>query len=192
VIGGIETPFYFCPSRRENARQAGRVLMDYAGATPGVNLQPNGTYPVWNDFWQNGDFSPNPCKDKLNFQGVIVRSRGHEDTSMRHVKDGASNTMLIGEKWLNSTRYQSGDWHDDRGWTDGWDPDIMRFTGIQPHSDSIQDPGDGPFRFGGTHSGGFNACFTDGSVHFLKFGIDMNTFNNMGHRNDGNPLVRDN
>ena len=43
--------------------------------------------------------------------------------------DGTSNTMMISEKRLKPENYAIGDWHDDRGWSDGWDPDIIRCTG---------------------------------------------------------------
>ncbi len=47
----------------------------------------------------------------------------------RQITDGLSKTMMIGEKRLHTDLYEVGDTHDDIGWTDGWDPDIMRFTG---------------------------------------------------------------
>jgi prepilin-type processing-associated H-X9-DG protein len=186
LVGSIETPFFFCPSRRSDARwEAGSgttILMDYASATPGLEGRGLG-----DSFWLGGSHVDNACGKREPFYGVVVRGRYHENCSMRHVKDGASNTILLGEKWLDADNYRKGDWHDDRGWTDGWDPDIIRSTGIAPHPDSPQDPGNGPYRFGGVHAGGFNACFTDGSVQFLSFNVDTVLFNRMGDRRDGLP-----
>jgi prepilin-type processing-associated H-X9-DG protein len=41
---------------------------------------------------------------------------------------------------------------------------------------------------GSRHSAGVNAVFADGSVHFLNYGIDLETLNNIGHRADGQVL----
>jgi prepilin-type N-terminal cleavage/methylation domain-containing protein len=197
LVGSIETPFFFCPSRRSGVRFQGVTsLMDYAGATPGVNLETDGTYDFWENFWQTDDFVPNPCKDRHPFRGVIIRSRYHENVATRHVKDGMSNTMLIGEKWLRVTTYRTGSWYDDRGWTDGWDPDIMRCTCVAPAADS--DDADThrispfPFKFGSAHAAGFNTCLADGSVRFLSFGVDLVVFNRLGDRRDGLPVELDN
>jgi hypothetical protein len=40
----------------------------------------------------------------------------------------ASNTLVIGETRLIPSLYDWGEWHDDRGWSDGWDPDTLRST----------------------------------------------------------------
>jgi prepilin-type N-terminal cleavage/methylation domain-containing protein len=112
--------------------------------------------------------------------------------------DGLSNTMLVSEKLLRTDLYEGGSWSDDLGWADGWDPDQLRSTGVQPLSDS--DPlcygpnqnwcGGAPpgfqdvFIFGSAHTSGINAVFGDGSVHHLTFTIDVVLFNNLGARND--------
>ncbi len=109
------------------------------------------------------------------------------------IEDGTSNTLLIGEKRLKPGYYQSGDWHDDRGWSDGWDPDTLRFTAypIGPDTDtpmfnnrqlSVREFG---FCFGGAHPGGMNTVFGDGSVHFINFTIERELLNRLGHRADG-------
>ena len=47
---------------------------------------------------------------------------------MSKIIDGTSKTLVIGEKRVRPSKYLIGEWHDDRGWSDGWDPDIMRST----------------------------------------------------------------
>ena len=76
---------------------------------------------------------------------------------------------MFGEKRLNMTLYRRGDWHDDAGWSDGWDPDIIRTTtfGIQKDVPT----GVRGYEFGGAHPGGMNACFADGSVRNLTYTI---------------------
>ena len=38
---------------------------------------------------------------------------------------------------------------------------------------------------GAAHAAGFNAVFADGSLTTLDYSIDIETFNRLGHRSDG-------
>ena len=116
-------------------------------------------------------------------------------TKIAKITDGTSKTMMIGEKYVRQDLYGGGCSSDDAGWSDGWDPDVMRSTGIPPLQDSstdkLTDPSGQPpmgtawweFHFGSAHSGGFNAVFADGSVHSIDYSIDLNVFNALGTRN---------
>jgi prepilin-type processing-associated H-X9-DG protein len=98
--------------------------------------------------------------------------------------------MMIGERRLYTNRYELGDWHDDQGWTDGWDPDILRWSGIPPAPDVKEGSAGAPsprpygFYFGSAHSAGMNAVFADGSVHPITYDIDARIFNYLGDRKD--------
>jgi prepilin-type N-terminal cleavage/methylation domain-containing protein len=116
----------------------------------------------------------------------------------KEVVDGMSNTLLVAEKLVRTDRYDGGSWSDDMGWADGWDPDQLRSTGLQPLSDSDpfcygpQGPkcGGAPgtnfdvYMFGSAHPSGMNAVFGDNAVKFLRFDIDVVLFNYLGARND--------
>jgi hypothetical protein len=101
--------------------------------------------------------------------------------------------MMYGEKWIRTGVYETGEWYDDRGWTDGYDPDIVRSTALPPRpDDAIDNTGDAdkdpnqadPYAMGGAHPAGFNACFGDGAVHFIVWGVDPITYNRWGNRRD--------
>ena len=204
-VGGIAVPIYFCPSRRAPSLQERRYLFDYASAHPANVIQPVPQNSVPRDksersqLWY-GSFSPNPNELSLQehvgaYNGLIARAKYGKLVRMAMATDGLSNTMLIGEKWLNVNHYNSGDWHDDRGWTDGWDPDTVRVTGYPPRPDSGDVPrGEAgyddtkPYSFGGAHPGGFNCVFGDGAVHYITFDIDPETFNYLGDRRDGRTI----
>jgi prepilin-type N-terminal cleavage/methylation domain-containing protein/prepilin-type processing-associated H-X9-DG protein len=127
-----------------------------------------------------------------------------------HILDGTSKTFMIAEKYVRNDNYQGGlRFHsDDRGWSDGWDADVMRSACFAPISDA--DPigwepavaryfGDGPFtpvfggftnvmHFGAAHTSGINAVFADGSVRSFGFDIDVDIFNSLASR-DGEETI---
>jgi hypothetical protein len=71
-------------------------------------------------------------KEWATYYGVITRTRFAQACRVANITDGTSNTMMISEKWLNPLKYKTTDWHDDRVWTEGWDPDIARLTSVAP------------------------------------------------------------
>jgi prepilin-type N-terminal cleavage/methylation domain-containing protein len=117
------------------------------------------------------------------------------------ITDGLSHTLVISEKLVRMDMYEgllpngTAPYSDDRGWTDGWDPDTMRSTAAQPRNDG--DPecfrpavqqyytGNGVelLFFGSAHVSGLNAAYADGSVHTIQFDIDVPVFNALGTRN---------
>lgn len=163
-----------------------------------------------------------PPMDNTVYDGVIVRSL-YEDTEdatatspaklerkaggvkpvkPANITDGLSNTLVLSEKLVRSDMAENNttpsgqvSWSDDRGWTDGWDPDTIRFTGFPPLSDSdgfcfdsrtsryCSGQGSEVFYFGSSHPGGVNAAFADGSVHSISFDIEPFIFNGLATRN---------
>ena len=210
-IAGTTIGMYFCPTRRSPAIVGRNVMMDYAGVTAsdrldvinmglgelegsywGVRKECCGDCPIWEPPANNEYF------------GMIVRTNWNVKCSREPHKvgstppinfgdctDGTSKTMLLAEKRLNPIRYATGDWHDDRGWSDGWDPDCVRSTAFKFSRDD-KDPPEGlryaGFMFGSAHASGMNASFTDGSVRQIAFSIDRTVFNLLGHRADEQPV----
>lgn len=185
VIRATPLKTYFCPSRRGPTMYNGQdYLMDYAGATPGDTVNP----PNENDFWR-GNIWGVPQGD---YNGMIVRSGYGRKTTFGSIIDGSSNVIAIGEKQLNILNYGTGDWHDDCGWTDGWDPDLMRFTAWRPYPDQrggvAPDGHDIGHHFGSAHPAGATFVFGDGAVKIITYDIDATVFNNLGDRRDGAPI----
>jgi prepilin-type N-terminal cleavage/methylation domain-containing protein/prepilin-type processing-associated H-X9-DG protein len=212
---------YNCPSRRGPTRggadpvtNVSPWLIDYAGAMAGPSRSQDPTnFPnylsdpggnVKTLFWgcPACDLAamPTPSQTPTAFyRGIIQRCdwdgmkhRGFTKTiSMKRVIDGTSKTMVIGEKRLRPTKYGTGEWHDDRGWSDGWDPDIMRSTMFPFAADAeLPDTSRGgdhvlPYGFGSAHASGMNAMFADGSVRMLSYDIDNENLNRLGNYFDG-------
>jgi prepilin-type N-terminal cleavage/methylation domain-containing protein len=219
-VRGTPVPLYFCPSRRQNVVRKtggasaedcfkyGCALNDYAGATP---ANPTGSQtgtqtftPALTDafqwFWHAGSGTAvthgTPVPNRP-FQGVIVRAISARPARNKDIVDGHSKTMMVAEKRVFTQLYDAGDWHDDIGWTDGWDPDIMRFTGAAPDNSAnlgvdVREgapgaPGEGVlgYQFGSAHSAAIQAVFADGRVIQITYEVNPLVFNSMGNRKDG-------
>ncbi|MCA9261020.1 MAG: DUF1559 domain-containing protein, partial [Planctomycetales bacterium] len=160
-------------------------------------------------FWGGSDniHRPNPPSKMRrfnDFNGVIVRSSYyikdgdaanpidlgyHPPVGFSEIEDGSSNTIVIGEKWLAPSAYADDRWFEDKGWSDGWDPDVMRSSGCQPTADSELEATLGPrepgFYLGSAHPSGLNVVGADASVSTLSYDIDLPTLNRLAHRSDG-------
>ncbi|MFO0927578.1 MAG: DUF1559 domain-containing protein [Gemmataceae bacterium] len=178
----ISIKIFYCPSRRMNAYQAGRALNDYAAATPAD--APNS----WDQFWYGETWT---VPANANYKGVIVRKNpASGKVTFTTISDGTSNTMVISEKQLNPANYLTGDWHDDQGWIDGWDPDTIRYTGYLPLPDKSYGP-NGGYLFGSSHVSGINALMGDGAVRPIRYEVNATIFNNLGDRRDGQTIPLD-
>ena len=132
----------------------------------------------------------------------VRRAGGVDPIKPGQITDGLSNTMVLSEKFVRSDMVESNitpsgqvSWSDDRGWTDGWDPDTVRFTGFPPISDSegfcfqprtdryCTGQGSEILFFGSAHPGILNGAFADGSVHTISFDVDPFLWNGIGTRN---------
>ena len=153
--------------------------MDYASATPAD--APNS----WDQYWY-GDTWGTPLN--ATYKGMIVRSGGERESTFGKATDGSSNVLLVGEKWLKQSEYATGSWHDDCGWSDGWDPDTVRYTGYPLCKDSQKPPTQEGYMFGGAHPAVSMALFGDGSIHALSFNLDPLILNRLGDCTDGNTI----
>jgi prepilin-type N-terminal cleavage/methylation domain-containing protein len=199
TVAGTTIGIYFCPAVRNpqiHTNYPGvittRAMSDYTG-----NAGSNGT---------SGNSSPGAN----TLDGPIVPSRSVSGIVRKiiSITDGASNTILVGEKYL-TIQAMSGypDCNDDQGYTDGWDNDMIVFSqgdrnwvgglsNASPPSAAISPIQMGPQ--GGTAScGGFfgsihNSCmfvYCDGSVRGVSFNIAPAIFYSLCSINDGIPVA---
>lgn len=153
---------------------------------------------------------------KSQYHGVIIQSGlfsapfglGFSQQRLLHepkvtfgkITDGSSKTAMIAEKRVDATRYQQSSWYDDRGWSDGWDPDTVRSSVCPPTPDSELDANlrgcqgnttpsntcaQAGMAMGSAHAGGMNCAYADGSVHFLNYDVDFEQYINLFNRRDG-------
>ncbi len=190
---------FYCPSRRQiraypNTNNYGYYNVtgiapnfsktDYA-ACGGSNINsvevfggPTSYADGDNDAWWSSAGAA--AQDANRFNGIThVRSA----TRITDISKGATNQILIGEKFILSDRYyNSSDGGDNEcAWT-GMNNDVIRSTYHEPARDtkSNQAPVNSTFRFGSAHEAGFLACLGDASVRVIRFSISVSTFQPMG------------
>ena len=162
---------YYCPTRRRPRRypnDSGTARADYAGCA-GERLKP-----------ANGAVVTRVCDPPVGFA---------------EIRDGTSNTLLLGEKQTNPNYFgQSGGDNENyvnSGAGYSGDVDQCRTAQYAPASDSeypAEPPPQWISRFGSSHPGMFNGALADGSVRQLSFSIDLETFRRLCVRNDGKPV----
>ncbi len=116
--------------------------------------------------------------------GVVYAA---SQVTFAQIRDGTSNTYLVGEKALNPDHYTTGECScDNETLYIGENADICRWTSALPRQDR---PGySGYLRFGSAHAGGWNVALCDGSVRTVSYTIDLTVHRNLGNRKDGTPI----
>ena len=103
------------------------------------------------------------------------------------VRDGLSNTYLLGEKYLIPDHYTDGlEGTDNNPVYAGFDWDYMRWSNTVPAQDT---PGVSIFNvWGSAHAGTFSMAFCDGAVRSISYSIDPQIHLYLGNRQDLQPI----
>jgi prepilin-type N-terminal cleavage/methylation domain-containing protein/prepilin-type processing-associated H-X9-DG protein len=172
---------------------------DYASAA-------SGTWTLTNVCNPNAPIGIRP--NFVHCQNGISYYRSEVKLTM--ITDGASNTYMVGEKYLFTDGYD-GALTGQPGWTYGenqclytgaeWDnqrvafepsgtnfpPSVLTIEDYQPRQD--RRGADNYAAFGSAHSGGLNMAMCDGSVHTIQYEIDSLVHRNLANRMDGDVVT---
>ncbi|MDO4573920.1 MAG: DUF1559 domain-containing protein [Planctomycetia bacterium] len=108
------------------------------------------------------------------------------------IRDGLSNTVLFGEKYVQPEYYEaSGNSADDLGTFCGTDNDNSRSGNntYRPYQDRSGFGSPNGWGFGSSHASSFGISLCDGSVQRLTYSIDGTTWQHLCHRSDGNVVT---
>ena len=114
------------------------------------------------------------------------------EVTMSMVRDGSTNTYLVGEKYLNPDQYVG--FHgggDAQSMFIGHDEETARFGSAQLLPRQDQQGVTLSQIFGGPHPGGFHVALCDGSVRTISFSIDGLIHERLSNRADGEPVPGD-
>ena len=126
----------------------------------------------------------------LDSDGIFAQC---STTKVAEIRDGTSNTILFGEKYMSPAGYVDGsDLGDNESLYCGADNDIYRVAyydaanaannkTLKQDRVGLQDEN----IFGSVHSGGANFAFCDGSIRTINYNTDAQLFTNLVARSDG-------
>ena len=176
IVKRTVVPIYYCPTRRRAQPVKNQGKIDYAACA-------GSSGGSWN--------------------GIMIR-RAMGVVGFAEIRDGSSNTLMVGDKQLNINRL--GITYDDNEpcVSTGWETDIYRISGSlntstntissppKPDSEHVsythENPDASASCYGSSHSGAFNVAMSDGSCRTISYSIDPTTFYRLCVRNDGQPV----
>jgi prepilin-type N-terminal cleavage/methylation domain-containing protein len=209
LIQGTPIKMYYCPSRRPPITRPGSGgqplgLNDYAMPlwkdTTGGTGSGGNSAGCWN-WWGDG------TGDSTNypFYKTTVFVRGGKDGvgfgpgRLSEVTDGTSNTVIMAEKFVDTTRYRPPQTNldppeagaspnsgfTDNGYWQGWSWGTMRCTQGGPIRDQRFQSTAWWQMFGSAHPSGINALSADGSVRPISYSIPNPIFQLVCRKDDG-------
>ncbi|MCS7305242.1 MAG: DUF1559 domain-containing protein [Thermoguttaceae bacterium] len=188
-------PLYFCPTRRRPSSAAagsyaGDVpqyggshvpggLGDYAGCVGTAYVTDPNTGNSVRVMW---DYWPGYCEwtTEVNAGNGVFWIKGRP-LNAAHIKDGLSNTVVVGEKHVYN--FDFGGWPTDSSIYNGDHGNQLRQLGIGALL--ARGPEENRICFGSYHPGICQFVFAHGSVRALSVSTDATTLDRLAHRKDG-------
>jgi prepilin-type N-terminal cleavage/methylation domain-containing protein/prepilin-type processing-associated H-X9-DG protein len=142
--------------------------------------------PAHGNSWSNSDI-----RGLFNRLGAVMKFPAS-------IPDGTSNTFLIGEglPQFHDHLTNVGWWHFNNGTAGEMGTNVPLNYGVNANGGAglgnnctdARYNWNVDWGFNSRHTSGANFAFADGSVHFVTTGIDPKTYNDLGCRNDSQPV----
>jgi type II secretory pathway pseudopilin PulG len=163
----------------------------YLGPRNGTDTRapiPDGVSNPWANHGGQNAYTGGRIAMQASRSGVSYLLSRVENGSIR---DGTTNTYLIGEKYLNPDSYTKlGHWTDNRGMYQGEDADTCAWSVNGGDYERLRPMQDRPglnrdYTFGSCHAAGLHMVFCDGSVRTVPYDVDPQIHARLGNRKDG-------
>jgi len=188
---------FYCPSRRNALaypNTANTPMFNVAGNPPNMaktDYTACGGHRSNSVEWGGGPTSiaqgdtpsywtGNPtASDGARFTGITY---SRSQVKIVQISKGSSNQIMIGEKYMDKSRYSNGSDPGDNecGYT-GMNNDVIRSTFAVPLQDQVGFVDS--FRFGSAHASGMNVVLADGSVRTIRYSISLANYVPLGDIN---------
>ena len=188
----------FCPSRRPPTTTT--FSKNYLHPAPGINKS---APHAKNDYAASSlsTTSINGNKSMPEGVGIVINinawnftnptgagvSKRTQGIRPKHVTDGISKTLILGEKRMNRQYLDQNTPNDNEGYACGWNHDTVRHT-VNDLKPDFDDPNSGITdgdRFGSSHPTGIMVVFADTSTMMIPYEIETLGLRRMGERADG-------
>lgn len=186
AVAGTPLPVFNCPTRRAGDLFVNGIQHGYLGNYAGEVLPPSlarTDYAACAGSDENDQIDTGPDSlaigdarteaDWMNgvpaggYKGVIFR---RSEVKLSDISAGVSNTYMLGEKYLDPTKYGTGtDPADNETLYSGFDNDVNRCTARSPRLDQVGTTD--TFCFGSAHPAALNMAYCDGSVRTVEYSI---------------------
>lgn len=198
----VQTPlsFLYCPSRRAPKLYAGASTSTPASNYTAVDQRAKGDYASCMGDYGYGQLNDtrrepgyaNAASSTYTWPSLSSTMTGVmfslSETTVGEIRDGTTNTYLVGEKYICPTYYELSGGGDDLGVYSGSDDDNSRTCDLDYFylcQDRAGYTGPQTFGFGSPHAGTFGMAMCDGSAQRISYSIDKETHSYLANRNDG-------
>ena len=188
-------PYIYGPATLHNIGPITRCAhSDYAAnaGTVGPSWSLASAWPTSSHNPADADVPGFQWPDVSSFNGVVYMA---SMTAMAEIRDGTSNTYLIGEKYHNPDHYYDGrEYGDDGPIYTGYDWGYQRWSLYDATGGTYEIPRQDtpgyydPTTFGSAHAGGFNMALCDGSVRSVGYQISNTIHGYLCGRADGQAI----
>ncbi len=187
--GGVSPTSGMLVARSDYAVNCGDTGTNQYGPGPGTGADGfagNGSLSASATAAQAAYFGAYPLvsREASNFSSLHGVSFELSTIRKDDISDGLSCTILVGEKYLGTNCYGTGqDGADNENQYVGFDNDIFRSTCEAPKQDRWGD--DDGIGFGSANATFANFVLCDGSVITVNYSVNAETFRRLGTRSEG-------